>query len=91
MDNAAFPPPHLAIISLVESINDDLLLHLGVSLYRVLISLAVATLLGVPLGLILGKNKALDRFIAPMIYLTYPIPKVVFMPILFILLGIRKF
>ena len=88
INNPAFPPPHRAIISLIDSIQNDLMYHLGVSLYRVLVSLLIATLLGVPLGLILGKNKSLDRFIAPMIYLTYPIPKVVFMPILFILLGI---
>ena len=88
INNSAFPPPHQAIKSLLESLSDNLLLHLGISLYRVLTSLTIATLLGIPLGLILGKNSSLDSFFAPMIYLTYPIPKVVFMPILFILLGI---
>lgn len=88
INNSAFPPPHQAIKSLIENLSDNLLLHLGVSLYRVLTSLVIATLLGVPLGLILGKNSSLDQYAAPMIYLTYPIPKVVFMPILFILLGI---
>jgi len=88
INNSAFPPPHQAIKSLLESLSDNLLLHLGISLYRVLTSLTIATLLGIPLGLILGKNSSLDSFVAPMIYLTYPIPKVVFMPILFILLGI---
>ena len=85
INNSAFPPPHLAFKSLIESLKEDLLIHLGVSLYRVIVSLVIATLLGVPLGLILGKNKSLDQLVAPMIYLTYPIPKVVFMPILFIL------
>lgn len=88
INNSAFPPPHHAIKSLIENLSDNLLIHLGVSLYRVLVSLLIATLLGVSMGLILGKNKSLDKFFAPMIYLTYPIPKVVFMPILFILLGI---
>jgi len=86
--NPAFPPPHHALKSLMESISDQLLIHLGVSLYRVLVSLVIATWFGVTLGLILGKNRTLDHLVAPMIYLTYPIPKVVFMPILFILLGI---
>ena len=91
INNPAFPPPNHAITSLVESLGDNLLLHLGVSLYRVLVSLVVATLIGVPLGLMIGKNRSLDRYAAPMIYLTYPVPKVVFMPILFILLGIGDF
>ncbi len=88
INNTAFPPPHHAMKSLIEGLGDNLLVHLGVSLYRVLISLFIATLLGVSFGLILGKNRSLDNLVAPIIYLTYPIPKVVFMPILFILLGI---
>ncbi len=59
-----------------------------VSLGRVVISLAVAILAAVPMGLFLGQNPAWDKWIAPMIFLTYPIPKIVFLPIFFILLGI---
>jgi len=88
INNPTFPPPHRAFQSLIESLKDDLMLHIGISLYRVLISLIIASLIGVPMGLILGKNRSLDKYVAPMIYLTYPIPKVVFMPVLFILLGI---
>lgn len=88
INKPVLPPPHLAIKSLIHSLENGLLIHIGVSLYRVLLSLIIATLLAVPLGLILGKNSWIDKYIAPMIYITYPIPKVVFMPILFILLGI---
>jgi len=59
-----------------------------VSMGRVVTSLIVAILVAVPLGLFLGQNPRWDRWIAPMIFLTYPIPKIVFLPIFFILLGI---
>lgn len=59
-----------------------------VSLGRVVISLGLAILVAVPLGLFLGQNPTWDKWIAPMIFLTYPIPKIVFLPIFFILLGI---
>lgn len=59
-----------------------------VSMGRVVTSLIVAILVAVPLGLFLGQNPRWDKWIAPMIFLTYPIPKIVFLPIFFILLGI---
>lgn len=88
LNSPAVPLPLDAGQSFVKSVQGDLPLHLGVSLYRVLISLFLATLLAVPLGIALGKSPALDAKVAPMLYLTYPIPKVVFMPIFLIILGI---
>jgi ABC-type nitrate/sulfonate/bicarbonate transport system permease component len=84
----AFPPPGQAVRSFLEIFRTDLIDHLEVSFYRVMVSLVIATILGVPLGLFLGKNKKADRLSAPLIYLTYPVPKVVFLPIILILLGI---
>jgi len=88
VDHNALPAPDLAFVGFLKGLKNDLLIHMVVSLYRVVISLVIALLLAVPLGLLLGKNKNLDAYIAPIIYLTYPIPKVVFMPIFFVLLGI---
>ena len=88
IDHSALPAPHRALTSFYNQLSNGLLVHVGVSLYRVLVSLAVSLALGVPLGLLLGRNRRLDSFLAPAIYLTYPIPKVVFMPVLFVLLGL---
>jgi len=88
VDHSALPKPVPALNSFLQEMRQGLLLHTGVSLYRVLVSLFLSLLLGVPLGLILGRNRRLDSYLAPAIYLTYPIPKVVFMPVLFVLLGI---
>ncbi|MBZ4686746.1 MAG: NitT/TauT family transport system permease protein [Clostridia bacterium] len=88
LNTNALPSPLHAFKSFLASLQGGLLTHIGVSLFRVLISLLLAMLIGVPAGLFLGKNPQVDKHIAPVIYLTYPIPKVVFMPILLILLGI---
>jgi len=88
LNTPAFPPPLKAFASFVESLEGDLLLHLRISFYRVIASMILAALLGIPLGIFLGKNLKYDQYIAPVIYLTYPIPKVVFLPVLLILLGI---
>lgn len=88
LKSPAVPPPTGAIKIFLASLRGELLLHLGISLYRVLISLVFAVALGAPLGIFLGKNPEIDARIAPLIYLTYPVPKVVFMPVFLILLGI---
>jgi ABC-type nitrate/sulfonate/bicarbonate transport system permease component len=59
-----------------------------VSAGRVVAAMAIGTLLAVPLGLTLGRSPRADAVAAPLIFLTYPIPKVVFLPVLFVLLGL---
>ncbi len=59
-----------------------------ISAWRVLAAMAIGTLLAVPLGLMLGRSPRADAIFAPMIFLTYPIPKVVFFPVLLVLLGL---
>ena len=59
-----------------------------VSTWRVLAAMSIGTLLAVPLGLVLGRSPRADALAAPLIYLTYPIPKVVFLPVFLVLLGL---
>ncbi len=88
LNTPALPTPLAAFKSFFELFTSELMSHLTISFYRVGVSLVIATVLGVPLGLFLGKNKRADEFSAPLIYMTYPVPKVVFLPIFLILLGI---
>ncbi len=88
LNTPALPTPIPAFKSFFELFTNELMTHLIISFYRVGASLVIATALGVPLGLFLGKNKKADEFSAPLIYMTYPVPKVVFLPIILILLGI---
>lgn len=87
INKPALPPPVKAFAEFYNQIGQGLLFHAWVSLYRIVISLAIALVLGIPSGIILGQNQKIDSFIAPVVYLTYPIPKVVFLPVLIILMG----
>jgi NitT/TauT family transport system permease protein len=82
------PPPLEVARALIREIPKDLGLHLVYSLYRVLGGLAISIVTAVPAGLILGQSKRLNRIFSPILYLLYPIPKVVFVPILLLFLGI---
>ena len=62
--------------------------HITVSLWRIVAGMLIALATAVPLGLLLGSSERVDRWCRPLIYLTYPIPKIVFLPLLLMLLGI---
>ncbi len=62
--------------------------HVEASSFRIVTSLAIAFFTATPLGLLLGSNERLDRLFSPLIYLGYPIPKIVLMPIVFVLFGL---
>jgi len=88
LNTPALPTPLAAFKSFFQLLTNELMPHLLISFYRVGVSLAIAAILGVPLGLFIGRNQRADDFSAPLIYITYPVPKVVFLPIFLILLGI---
>ncbi len=89
IDNPIFPPPILVISTFFEELlQGDLAWHFVVSAWRVLASMALALVLAVPAGLILGQSPSLNRLFSPLIYIAYPIPKVVLLPIFLLVLGI---
>lgn len=62
--------------------------NFAVSAYRVLASIALAWLLAFPLGIMIGYDRKADRYVSPLIFLTYPIPKMVFLPVMILLFGL---
>ena len=82
------PTPEAALKATMRLFEADLGRHLWVSTYRVVISTLIALFLGLPLGLIMGYERKIDRFLAPLVYLTYPIPKIVFLPLILLFLGL---
>lgn len=87
IDSPALPGPVLAFAAFWEELP-ALWPQAGVSLMRVLVAMTLGTILAVPLGLGLGRSPRVDAVLAPMVFLTYPIPKVVLLPVLMILLGL---
>lgn len=82
------PGPAAVFQALVREAPRGLGRHFLVSGWRVVASIAVAMLFAVPAGLALGQSPRLDRFIAPIVYILHPIPKIVFLPIILLFLGI---
>ena len=82
------PPPLKVFTVFVEELQRGLLNHFVFSLWRVFAGMALSVLVAAPVGLAIGGSKTLNRFFSPLIYLLYPIPKVVFVPVVILFLGI---
>lgn len=83
----ALPGPRVALTMFVSQLP-ALLPESAVSLVRVLVATALGALFAVPLGLGMGRSPRADALFAPLVFLLYPIPKVVFLPVLMVLLGL---
>lgn len=88
IESNIIPNPFETIIVFFQLLQGDLLLHIGVSLLRISVSIILAVLLGGSLGLFVGLHEKYDLFIGPVIYLLYPLPKIAFLPVFMILFGL---
>jgi taurine transport system permease protein len=82
------PPPWAVITAFIADLPKELGIDILVSSRRILLSMLIATAAGVPLGLYLGQNRKWDKFVYPLVYTTYPIPKIALLPIIILFLGI---
>jgi len=82
------PAPLKVFSVFIQELQNDLWRHFLFSLWRVFAGMALSVLVAAPLGLAIGGSEQLNRFFSPLIYLLYPIPKVVFVPVVILFLGI---
>lgn len=83
------PAPGASFAAFFEFlIYGDMGQHFLISTFRILSSILLAMVLAVPLGLAMGRIQWLGRLLNPIVYLLYPLPKVVFLPIIVVLMGL---
>ena len=83
------PAPTTVFVAFFADIGGELGMHFLASFWRVLASLILSIALAAPAGLVLGQSKKLNQIFSPIIYLLFPIPKVVLVPIVMLFLGIN--
>jgi ABC-type nitrate/sulfonate/bicarbonate transport system permease component len=62
--------------------------HAWASLTRALPGFALGTIAGVLLGLAAGIARNFDEMLSPLVFLTYPVPKIVMLPVFMLWFGI---
>jgi ABC-type nitrate/sulfonate/bicarbonate transport system permease component len=66
----------------------ELYAHIGASLGRALPGFALGSALGIALGLAAGVSRVFDGAFSPVVFLTYPVPKIVLLPLFMLWFGI---
>jgi ABC-type nitrate/sulfonate/bicarbonate transport system permease component len=84
------PYPWDVLPVFAEEIQGDLWQHTVVSAGRVLKAIFFAVIIATPVGLGLGQVRVLNRIFSPLIALVHPIPKIVFLPVILVILGIDE-
>jgi ABC-type nitrate/sulfonate/bicarbonate transport system permease component len=82
------PAPLVVARAFIQGLYGNLIEHFLASLWRVTASTFLSILLAVPAGLVLGQSRRLNNLFSPIIYLLYPIPKVVLVPLVLLFFGI---
>jgi NitT/TauT family transport system permease protein len=80
-------PTPLAVAQAFVANLGEIAKHFVASGFRVIVSILIAVALAVPAGLGMGQIPTLNRLFSPLVYLIYPIPKIVFFPIILLFLG----
>lgn len=92
LGSMALPEPWRVLLDCARKIGDGSILDdLAISTLRALSGIALALAAAVPLGLMVGAEEGLRRRLSPFIYLLYPVPHVVLLPLIIILFGIGEF
>ncbi|WP_336024131.1 ABC transporter permease [Halobellus salinisoli] len=92
IDTRFFPAPSSILSAGWRLLADGSLVHHTlVSLGRVLPAFIVASALAVVVGLLMGWSDRLYAIIDPIVSALYPLPKVVLLPVIFLVFGLNDF
>ena len=83
------PSPRETLLFFLQALGTtEFWVHASTSAWRVLSAMALAWFIAFPLGLLLGYLPKLDAYLSPLIFLTYPLPKIVLLPVFLMLFGL---
>jgi NitT/TauT family transport system permease protein len=89
LNNDSFPTALQAIRAVPAILGDkDSLVNFAASLQRMAIGFSVAVAVSIPLGLLMGRSRAVASFFNPLLMVIYPVPKAALMPIIMLWLGV---
>jgi len=88
LNRPILPGPVTVYASFPNLLHEQIGWHIYFSLYRLFWSLLIATIIGVITGMVIVRFPKVGRYLDPLIYLTYPMPKIAFLPVIMLLFGL---
>ena len=68
--------------------DGSMLAHAATTLYRVLFGFSLAILAGLPLGILMGRSRAVENFVLPLASALMPIPSLAWVPVFILWFGL---
>ncbi|MBW8853256.1 MAG: ABC transporter permease [Bradyrhizobium sp.] len=89
LKNDSFPTAIEAIRAIPDILGDkEALINILASLRRMAVGFGIAVSVSIPLGLLMGRSRAVAAFFNPLLMVIYPVPKAALMPIIMLWLGV---
>lgn len=84
------PSPLKIYTKIIEIFSNTIAIHVLYSLARIFGGIFVSLIIGVPIGYLMGYYKSIDKLLSPLIYFTYPVPKMALLPIVMLIFGLGE-
>ena len=84
------PSPEQVALCLAARFPETIAVHAGYSLMRIVLGLFAAVAVGYPVGVLMGHFPRVNRLFAPVLYMTYPVPKIALLPVVMLLFGVGE-
>lgn len=88
----ALTPPLMSIAKVAwrMTLDGSMLENAAYTLTRVLAGLLLACLVGIPIGILMGRFRAVERFFLPLVSVLMPIPSLAWVPLFILWFGIGE-
>ncbi|MGB3366245.1 MAG: ABC transporter permease [Acidaminobacteraceae bacterium] len=84
--NVLLPDP-LKVLNKIYNNFSDVKYHLLYSVMRLTGALLITFIIGIVMGVVLGLYPKLNKTLSPIVYMTYPVPKMALLPFVMIVFG----
>jgi len=71
-----------------DLVSGDLMMNTGVTVYRAMVGFLIAAVAGIVLGMAISRGKLAHWFFDPIISVGFPMPKIAFLPVVILWLGV---
>ena len=88
VDDRLIPSPITVYARMDGAFWLSMMPHIGNSLWRLVFAMVISLVVGLVLGLAAAQSKVIGAFLSPLVYFTYPIPKMAFLPLVLVLFGL---
>jgi ABC-type nitrate/sulfonate/bicarbonate transport system permease component len=86
----AITPSVIAIAAAIGrmALDGSLFVHIAYTMFRIIVGLALALVIGVPIGMLMGRFRRVESFVLPLVSVLSPIPSLAWVPLFILWFGL---